>query len=289
MSCMTASVDVLAPGLLTSIQDRGRVGFKKFGVPVSGAMDQQSAALANHLLNNMADAAVMEITLTGPQLVFNSETVIAITGADISPSINGSICPMNRPVQLTAGDTLSFGAAKKGVRTYMAVKGGFQTEVVMNSFSFYPGITRQPLIKKGDCLPIYASRSSGQLKSVVKEDPTLFVSPELPCALGPEFQLLKKEHQKKIFNIEFSVSSDNNRMGYRLNGGSLSYPDNYSMLTSSVLPGTVQLTPSGQLIVLMRDCQTTGGYPRVLQLSETAINRLAQKRTQDKVLFAPLD
>lgn len=283
------SIDVLAPGLLTSIQDRGRFGFKKFGVPVSGAMDQQSSALANHLLNNDAYAAVMEITLTGPQLVFNSDALIVVTGADLSPSVNGGACPMSRLVQLSAGDILSFGAAKKGVRAYIGVKGGFQTEIVMNSFSFYSGITSQPLIKKGDRLSIHTSRSSDQFKSVVKEDPTLFDSPDLLCSPGPEFVLLKQEDQKNIFGLEFTVSSDNNRMGYRFNGDKLSYPDSYSMLTSSVLPGTVQLTPSGQLIALMRDCQTTGGYPRILQLSETAINRLAQKRTQDRVQFVIRD
>lgn len=283
------SIDVMAPGLLTSIQDRGRFGFKKFGVPASGAMDQQSAALANHLLNNEAEAAVMEITLTGPQLVFNSDALITITGADLSPAINGGVCPMNRPVQLSGGDILTFSAAKKGVRAYLGVKEGFQTERVMNSFSYYSGITRQPLVKKDDRLLIHLSRSPGQLKSVVKEDPILFASAELSCTPGPEFELLRQKDQKKVFGVEFIVSSDNNRMGYRLNGAQLVYPDSYNMLTSSVLPGTVQLTPSGQLIVLMRDCQTTGGYPRILQLSEAAINQLAQKRTQDKLQFALLN
>ena len=286
MRKMTGSIDVLTPGLLTSIQDKGRFGFKRFGVPVSGTMDHQSAAMANHLLNNDASAAVMEITLTGPQLVFNSDTLIVITGADLSPAVNGGACFMNRPVQLSAGDLLSFGGARKGVRAYLSVKGGFQTEKVMNSFSYYSGITSNALIKKGDRLSIHSSRSSGQLKSVVKEDPTLFDSLELPCTAGPEFEILKQEDQKSLFDLEFSVGGDNNRMGYRLNENNLSYPESYSMLTSSVLPGTVQLTPSGQLIVLMRDCQTTGGYPRILQLSETAINRLSQKRTQDRVQFA---
>lgn len=103
--------------------------------------------------------------------------------------------------------------------------------------------------------------------------------------MGPEFDILNDQDKKTIFNSTFMVTKDNNRMGYRLEGSPYTNPANYNMLTSSVLPGTVQLTPSGQLIVLMQDCQTTGGYPRILQVTQSGINSLAQKKSSDAITF----
>ncbi len=284
---MMAHAEVISPGLYSTIQDNGRFGFRKFGVPTSGAMDQQSANLANHLLNNPTSAAVLEMTMVGPKLIFSASSLIVITGADMSPKINEKEISLNMVVAVSKGDILSFGTLRCGLRSYLAVKGGFQTERVMNSHSFYRPVTIENVIKKGDRLPLSPFKSVQNLFASVKADKSLFDSSPLPCFKGPEFDFL--ESGKTIFTENFSVGNENNRMGYRLHGKPLRYPANYSMLTSAVLPGTIQLTPSGQLIALMRDCQTTGGYPRILQLTQESLDRLGQKKTSDLVSFTLID
>ncbi len=278
-------VEVIAPGLYTSIQDKGRLGFRKYGVPVSGVMDEQSASMANHLLNNSSDCALMEITMMGPKLLFSASTQITITGADISPQLNETPVQLNKITQVFKGDMLSFGKLKFGLRCYLAVKGGFQTEIVMNSRSYFTPVTSSNLIQKRDRLSISSYNESEHHLSSVKVDHSLF-SPVLSCSKGPEFHLLTSSEQGSVFDKRLIVSQDNNRMGYRLEGDQFHYPTSYNMLTSTVLPGTVQLTPSGNLIILMKDCQTTGGYPRILQLSREGINKLAQKKASDSILFS---
>lgn len=282
---MNGFIEIITTGLYSTIQDRGRIGFRKYGVPTSGVMDELSAAMANHLLNNTASAAVMEITMTGPKLLFSTPTLIAITGADMSPKKNEEPIAFNKVIAMNEGDLLSFGALRFGLRCYLAVKGGFQTLFVMNSYSYCSGVTSDKVIKKGDQLPILSHPSSQHHFSSVKSHELFFNSSELFCSKGSEFELLTPKNQKEIFETPFIISQDNNRMGYRLDSPLLHYPTNYNMLTSSVLPGTVQLTPSGKLIVLMKDCQTTGGYPRILQLNQQAINKLAQKKAADKISF----
>lgn len=282
---MTGFVEVVSPGLYSSIQDLGRFGARKYGVPVSGAMDGQGAALANHLLNNAPGAALLEITMMGPKLFFTAPAQIAIAGADISPQLDGLPLALNKVHSVGTGALLSFGALRLGLRCYLAVKGGFQTEKVMGSRSYFAPVTRAGTLGKGDKLPFTVYNRQENLFTTVGINPLHFSASGLPCTRGPEFDWLSPGERDLVFNTALSIGKDNNRMGYRLEGHAFQYPNGYSMLTSCVLPGTVQLTPSGGLIVLMKDCQTTGGYPRVLQLSPEGINRLAQKKAADIVTF----
>ncbi|MCB0492320.1 MAG: biotin-dependent carboxyltransferase family protein [Cyclobacteriaceae bacterium] len=282
---MNGFVEVIAPGLFSTIQDRGRFGFRKYGVPVSGVMDEQSASMANHLLNNSPDAALMEITMMGPKLLFSTETLIVITGADISPQLNKVPIQLNKVTKVFERDILSFGRLNYGVRCYIATKGGFKTESVMSSRSSFTSLTKNSSIQKGDQLPIGGYNGPEHHLSSVKIDQSFFSISSLPCTRGPEFDLLGSSEQKSIFGKKLLVSQDNNRMGYRFEGFQFQYPVDYNMLTSTVLPGTIQLTPSGNLIALMKDCQTTGGYPRILQLSQDGINKLAQKKASDTITF----
>lgn len=283
----TGNIEVLSPGIFTSIQDGGRNGFRKFGVPVSGYMDSMSAALANALLNNALEAPVMEITLVGPVLKFNSTTVMAIAGADLAPMLNGGPVFLNQAVSVQVNDVLSFGKLRYGARAYLAVKGGFLTPKIMGSHAYYKPITGQSRIEKGDTIPVpvYANKKEGFSRTSVRADRQIFFSEEVECMKGPEFSLLSGEQHKRLFTSSFVVSAQSNRMGYRLDHTKLQYPSGFGMLTSSVIPGTVQLTPSGQLIVLMRDAQTTGGYPRILQLTLRGVNQLAQKKPGDPFTF----
>lgn len=276
-------IQVLHPGIYSSIQDSGRIGFSKFGVPQSGAMDFYSYEFGNSLLSNPKSSASIEITFGLAKFSFLNDAFICITGANFSPKINGKLMDMNTILEVKKGSVLSFGNRKYGIRTYVSVLGGFQTKKQLKSRSYYTGITEKPKLEKGDILFFSEQEQPKNIGySEFKSVEGLFFDEELTCYPGPEYDLLNPEQKEKL-QEEFTISRDNNRVGYRLEE---SIENNIKpILTSGVLPGTVQLTPSGKLIVLMKDCQVTGGYPRVLQLSGFAISQLSQKTTGDKIKF----
>lgn len=283
-------IKVLSSGFYTTVQDQGRHGYGELGVPGSGAMDLYSSQLANHILRNRENDALLEITLGKCKLIFEKQNIICISGANLSPTINGSIAPMNTAIIINMGDILNFDKPVFGIRCYLAIRGGFQTEVVLKSRSFYKGITSQFQVQKGDVIPaIETSESLNRSLSSIKVDQEHFTTSVIEVYKGPEYDLLNKRAKEKLNKINFTISKENSRMGYRLEEPI----DNKlgSMLTSSVLPGTIQLTPSGKLIILMRDCQVTGGYPRILQLTEKSVNRLSQKSTGDvfSIRIVPLN
>jgi len=277
-------VRVEVAGILTTIQDLGRKGYANIGVPVSGAMDLYSAKIANLMLQNSENDAVIEITFGNCTLVFEKETYICISGADFSATINNQLVVLNSVLKINKNDVLKFGKRNYGVRTYIAVLGGFQTEKVLNSRSFYNNITKKINVGKNDLLNYKTEiKKITSTFSAIKLNVNHFNTKTINCYKGPEFDLLSEFQKNQITNTTFSISVVNNRMAYQLNQvieNSLE-----SMLTSAVLPGTVQLTPSGKLIILMRDCQVTGGYPRILKLTNNAINVLSQKTTQDWFMF----
>ena len=275
-------IKVLKSGLYSSIQDLGRQGYRKYGVPIAGAMDIDSAKLSNFILENEVENAVLEITLQGPRLQFFKPTNIAITGAKLSPTKNETPVEMNTTISIQQGDIIDFGPPQFGVRSYIAVTGGFQTEVVFGSRSFYKEITKKDKIDVGDTLNYHSSPQNEQSVSI-KISPKSITKNELIVLKGPEFELLNEKQRQLLFSTTFTIGM-NNRMGYQIKE---TIPNNLkSILSSAVLPGTIQLTPSGKMIILMRDCQTTGGYPRILQLSEASINHLAQKKQFENINFS---
>ena len=279
-------VTVLKSGLYTSIQDQGRFGFRDIGVPISGCMDSFSSQLANSILRNSKDAALIEITVIGPKLLFQKDTQIVICGAQLNPKLNNTDISNNIVYYVKANDIISFGKLKFGVRAYIAVKGGFKSNVVLGSRSYYKSITNLDTVYKGQVLDydsLSDSETSKRSNQYAKPKLRSFSEMGLEVYEGPEFSLLTDAQQHKLLTTEYQVSSLYNRMAYRME--QLIENDLVSIITGPVLSGTVQLTPSGQLIVLMRDCQTTGGYPRVLQLSDSAINLLSQKMERDMVSF----
>ncbi|WP_354680799.1 biotin-dependent carboxyltransferase family protein [Mariniflexile fucanivorans] len=282
MRCLV--VKVLSPGFYSTIQDLGRTGFQEFGVPYSGVMDVYSATLANLILGNHANDAVIEMTMTGAKLQFSCSTYICVSGADMSPQLNGVPIHLNKSMKVSAEDVLSFGKLNKGFRCYLAVSGGFKTEEVMRSRSMYKDVTDLNKLSKNNELKtnindLYLNDNN----SLVKVKNKHFSTKDIEVFKGPEFHLLSTKQQKLLLQNEFTISKENNRMGYQLS--ELLENNLEPIITSPVLPGTVQLTPSGKLIILMRDCQTTGGYPRVFQLKESSINVLAQKFTGKTIHF----
>ncbi|WP_461533510.1 5-oxoprolinase subunit C family protein [Sinomicrobium sp.] len=275
-------IKVQKPGLFTTVQDMGRFGYRNIGVPVSGVMDVCSATLGNRLLNNDSRAALLEITMAGPQLQFTAATHIVITGALMQAAINGVSIPNNRVIRVQQGDVLSFGRPERGIRAYMAVKGGIKSALIMNSQSYYFPLTNFAHLQKGQELDCEVF--DGNINDLIEIKPNndFLFSSAITVYAGPEYEMLNRE-EKELLKQTFSVSTLNNRMAYQLE--EQLPPNNYSIITSGTLPGTVQLTPSGRLIVLMKDCQTTGGYPRVLQLSVSGICTLAQKKYGDRIVF----
>ncbi|MFI8378265.1 biotin-dependent carboxyltransferase family protein [Leeuwenhoekiella sp. NPDC079379] len=276
-------VHVIKPGFYTSIQDLGRQDFSQYGVPVSGVMDSFSSAKANLLLNNPKDAAVLEITMTGPELHFKDATQICICGAEFEVYLNNTVLSNAKAYHVRKNTVLSFKALKKGFRAYLAVSGGFNSKTVLGSRSFYEGITDTPRLQKDDILEISVSNSGSYAGArVVFENEQLY-SNEIPVYKGPEFYLLPQLIQERLFTGDFTLTPAGNRMAIPFKE---LLPNTLKGITTGpVLPGTIQLTPGGNLIALMRDCQVTGGYPRILQIQEPGLCRLSQTKPMTGVIL----
>jgi biotin-dependent carboxylase-like uncharacterized protein len=276
-------ITILQAGFYDSIQDRGRKKYRHLGVPYSGAMDQKAADLGNSLLNNMLDAAVLELVLNGGVYLFSLPTCIAVTGAKARVMINDIAVEQNKLLEIKSGDVLKIGAVTTGNFIYVSICGGFQTEEVLGSKSFYTGITLMGKLHKGHDVK-YAPYTAPQLTKA-NWKPAVQQS-ALRCYAGPEFHLLDRKQQENLLNTSFTISKNWNRMAFQLEEKTSNSLD--QLKSSPVLPGTVQLTANGQLIVLMRDAQTTGGYPRVLQLEEASLSSCAQKRVGNQIDFVVL-
>lgn len=275
-------IKVIHPGFFTTIQDIGRFGYRDKGVPVCGCMDNYSASMANSLLENHEMDAVMEIAMTGPKLEFHSPSFFSITGAEMSPALNSVPINSYEVHKANEGDILSFGRLINGFRSYLAVKGGFLTESKLKSRSFYKPITDRNRIKEQMEIPIEGySDYSPKISHIIPE--ASHKEHELDVYKGPEYNILADDQLKLLFANKFTIAKENNRMAYQLE--ELIGVQSHKMLTSATLPGTVQLTPAGKLIILMRDGQTTGGYPRILQMATKSIAMLSQKKFGDEVSF----
>ncbi|SFU12976.1 biotin-dependent carboxylase uncharacterized domain-containing protein [Algoriphagus locisalis] len=275
---------ILKTGPGTSVQDSGRTGVAFYGVPISGALDQRSCGWANHLLQNQKGDAALEICQPGLKIQFDSPTLICLAGAKAEVKFNGNSISSYGLIEIQAYDQLEIGAFHEGSVLYLAIKNGFQSEQVLGSRSWMEGITANIYSKKGDQIPFFSNSETPKYTAAKPrwdfswtQDMSLEVYP------GPEWDLLDLKTQKKIQLNSFSVSSHKNRMAIQLT--ELLPHSLPEMLTAPVYPGTVQLTSGGKMIVLMKDAQVTGGYPRVLQLSEQAIDQISQKCPSDLIRF----
>ncbi|MHC0035653.1 5-oxoprolinase subunit C family protein [Pseudoneobacillus sp. C159] len=282
------------PGLLTTVQDLGRFGYQRDGIIVSGPMDSLSMRLANILVGNSEKDAVLEITLIGPTILFLVDTIIAICGGDLSPTINNNFCNLNKPLIVKKGDCLAFGPNKKGSRCYIAFKGGINVNKVLGSRSTclparFGGFNGRPL-EKGDRLPIKQTiqeitsnwRLSPRFKNILfNRDPIRFIK-------GRHYHLFTNESLHKFQASAFTVTKDANRIGYRLLGPELNLLKPQELLTEGVTFGSVQVPANGQPIILMADHQTTGGYPKIAQICSVDLPRLAQLKPGDDIYFTEI-
>lgn len=286
---MNTIIHIQKPGLLTTIQDQGRKGYQAFGVPINGAMDKRSARAANWLVGNPHDAPVIEITMMGPALHIEGDCQFALTGADISPSLDGKVCAMYETQLVKNGAMLSFGALKKGCRAYMAIGGDWQVKSWLGSQSasghMPKELTPESLLSKDSLLHI-KSRSFIHKRFIRPND-----QPDFPNQLqvhvlpGPEFNYFSRLQIAHFFSQEFLLRSESNRMGYRLDEALPDYQAEKEVISSGIVPGTIQVPPSGQPIILMADAQTTGGYPRIANVITKDLDRLGQLKPGDRVGF----
>ena len=272
-------IKFISKGLYTTIQDDGRFGYRNIGVPSSGYMDRESAQTANLIIDNPINNPVIEATLIGPTIKFEKSTFICITGSDFNPMLNESRISLYTPVKVNKGDILKINNSSIGSRCYISIKGGIKVDKVLGSKSYYPQISDSSIIEKGDEFKFETNNSEPNYKLINQK---FELNKNLKVFKGPEFNSLNKGSINKIIDQEFSIGI-NNRMAYNLK--EKIQAGTTSIISSPVIPGTVQLTPSGQMIILHRDCQTTGGYARILQLDEKSLNNLAQLRIGDKIKF----
>jgi biotin-dependent carboxylase-like uncharacterized protein len=278
----------LKSGLQTTIQDLGRIGHQQVGIPVSGAMDKASARLANDLVGNPAEYPLFEITLLGPSIRFEGACQIAITGATLSPEINGQAIALNQTINVSDGDLLNFGRPIAGCRAYLAVRGQWKVTKWLGSCSASTSkgeiATPDSWIKKDACIEV-ESDSPIPLKTASETLQLDALQTPIKVMQGPEFHLFSNLFVGLFFSKTFTITPDSNRMGYRLKEPIEGYESLGEIISSGVIPGTIQITNAGQAIVLMADAQTTGGYPRLLNLLTPEIDRMAQLKPGDQVRF----
>jgi antagonist of KipI len=301
------SISVLKPGLLTTVQDQGRFGYQHTGLVVSGALDAVALRTANLLVGNPENLAGLECTLRGPTLRFEADALLALTGADLAATIAGQPVPLGRPVAVRAGTVLAFGAPKTSGRAWLAVAGGVAVPSVLGSRATYlraalGGLAGRAL-QAGDVLPVGEWSATAQalfkgmkLTDVAGwrtagwySDNSPLARPGRPLVVralpGPEYEQFLPESQRTFWEETFIVTTEADRMGARLSGPMLERLTTTELLSSAVTFGTVQVPAGGQPIVLLADCQTTGGYPRLAQVISADLRRLAQAMPGTRLRF----
>jgi antagonist of KipI len=299
-------VSVQRAGFLTSVQDVGRTGFRQFGVSTSGALDSFALRVANLLVGNDGGAAGLEITLGRLQLRFEDERIVAWCGGGFDVQIGSQALPAGHVAHLQAGDELKFGRAQIGCRCWLAISGGIDVPVVLGSRSTdlranFGGIEGR-MLRDGDVVPL-AQRpgpSSFAKATADKSLPTIGISSwtaphdwASPASRHPSLRFVRGVAWSRFSDVtiqrftmhEFGVSPDSDRMGVRLDGPELKRQDETDLISEAVAPGTIQVPPSGKPILLLGDCQTIGGYPKIAHVITLDLGIAAQLRAGDRVRF----
>jgi len=304
------SISVLKPGLLTTVQDLGRFGYQKEGLVVSGALDAAALRTANILVGNPEAAAGLELTLRGPTLRFETDALLALAGADLGARLTGQPVPLGRPVAVRAGTVLAFEKPKTSGRAWLAVAGGVAVPPVLGSRATYLRAALGGLggraLQMGDALPVGGWSATGrQLFNTILPETAAgwaaarwsapappLAGPGAPLVVralpGPECAQFAPASQQAFWQEIFTVTTEADRMGARLSGPLLARQASGELLSSAVAFGTVQVPAGGQPIVLLADCQTTGGYPRLAQVIAADRGRLAQALPGARLRFQPV-
>jgi antagonist of KipI len=289
-------IQIVKPGMLTTIQDNGRWGFQSRGVPVAGPMDPYSHRVANALVGNTVDAATLEITLLGPELEFDDERVVAVGGAEFEIAVDGKTIPCGEPFIVRAGTRLQFGRRLHGSRSYVAVSGGIATPSVLGSrathlISAMGGIAGRAL-RAGDRLPLGSSRSNGVARAFGRATERALSrdkegSPTRVRVLaGPQVEYFSPDSLDLLQSAPYVISGKSDRMGFRLDGPVLRHTRGADIISDATPLGVLQVPASGQPILLMADRQTTGGYPKIATVITADLAVAGQLAPGDKISFA---
>lgn len=284
-------IRILKGGMLTTVQDLGRTGYQSQGFSVAGVMDVRSFKIANLLLDNPENEAVLEFTLIGPTLQFTSATIIAITGGDFTPTINGEPAPMYTAIYMNKGDILKFGSARTGSRGYIAFSSYLDIPVVMGSRctnlkSRLGGFKGRKLEAddyigfriKRRYLPFFLSRKL-DINEYDQEEAVLRV------VMGPQDDMFSRQGIKTFLNSDYTVTNEFDRMGCRLEGPFIAPKTTSDMISDGICFGSIQVPSHGKPIILLSDRQTTGGYGKIATVASVDIPKLVQRKTDHKVRF----
>ena len=287
---------VTRAGFFSSVQDLGRTGFREFGVSLSGALDPFALRVANLVVGNDERAAGLEITLGGLQLRFNDERIVAWCGGEFDVHIGVALLPTGHAALVRPGDELKFGRPQIGCRAWLAISGGVDVPIVLGSRSTdlranFGGFDGRAL-RDGDVIPLGPRPGSPIPATTISSwtAPHDWVSPAKPSPIlrflsGMDWTRFNASTLQLLTSEPFAVSPDSDRMGVRLTGPELPRADNVDLISEAVVPGTVQVPPSGQPILLLGDCQTIGGYPKIAQVITVDLGMAAQVRAGDRVRF----
>ena len=300
------AIEVIKPGLATSVQDAGRPGYYNIGIPLSGALDQYALRAANLLVGNNAGAAVVEATLLGPELLFRAPAIIAVTGAEATPKLNGQARPRNESFAVRADDRLSFDFMKIGARVYVAVGGGIDVAPILGSRSTYAlgalgGFAGRKL-SAGDVLPVGVASDGARAGRVLANDlvPTYPKSLELRVMPGLYFHRITEESAKTFFEDTWTVAPEADRIGYRFRKGRpLTFrprkqpfgagSDPSNIVDAGYPYGSIQVPGGLEPIILHRDAVSGGGYAMIGTVISADMDRIAQMQPNNLARFVMVD
>jgi antagonist of KipI len=287
-----SSVRVIRGGMLTTIQDSGRWGYQSRGVPVAGPMDPLSHRLANALVGNDRGAATLEVTLLGPELEFEDERVVAVTGADFEITLDGKPAPAGAPFIVSAESHLRFGPRRRGARAYLAIRGGVAVPSVLGSrathlISAMGGVAGRAL-KAGDRLPLGVADVMRPTAAPLAD--RLVPLPAQPARLrvlpGPQADAFAADALNALQSAPYTVGQQSDRMGFRLVGPPLAHARGADIISDATPLGVLQVPASGQPILLMADRQTTGGYPKIATVISADMAVAGQLGPGDTIVFS---
>jgi antagonist of KipI len=288
------SLRIIKNGLLDTIQDNGRYGHQQLGINPGGAMDKTAMHIANALVGNDPAEAVIEMHFPAAEILFEETALIALAGAEFSATVNGDNIPLLHPVLIKKGSVLQFIKMQKGARVYLSVRGGFVADKWMDSYStnltIKTGGFKGRALQKNDQVILkqkytYTFQHVNDLFEVFHwqaKISELYSENIFRFIAGAEYYLLNDRSKQRLESGTFTIKPESNRMGYRLRSETLQLQTKKEMISTAVTCGTIQLLPDGQLIVLMADHQTTGGYPRIGHIISADISSLAQMRPGEK-------
>ena len=287
------SITILSPGLLTTVQDFGRIGYQQFGVPVSGVVDPRAMSIANILVDNPEDEAVLECTMLGPQIRFNAPNAIAITGGDLGPTIDNQPIPNYAAIRVEAGQVLRFAGLRSGCRAYIAFAGGLDIAPVMGSRSTYMkakiGGVEGRKLQKDDVIKFRKPNPDLRGLNIRHISPEFVPRLEykLRVVLGPQDDMFTEHGIETFLSESYLVTPEFDRMGCRLDGEIIEHKgESGDIISDGIAFGAIQVPTAGKPIIMLSDRQTTGGYTKIANVISADFRILAQLKAGDRVRFA---